>query len=133
MKNYLILALSLSCVFCGIGESSELIPSQNVKIVVFVPESHTDVVRKAMGDAGAGRIGNYDHCSFTIKGIGSWRPLEGAHPASGEVGKISTDVEDRIEAICPKDRLDEVLAAIRKVHPYDKVGFDLYPMLDLAE
>jgi len=51
-----------------------------VKIVVFVPKSHTDVVRKAMGDAGAGEIGNYSHCSYSLDGVSRFLPLEGANP-----------------------------------------------------
>ena len=58
------------------------------KIVVFVPESHTDIVREAMGKAGAGKIGNYTFCSFSSKGIGRFKPEEGAHPAIGEIGKL---------------------------------------------
>lgn len=61
--------------------------SNLVKIVVFVPLTHTDIVRQAIGDAGAGIIGNYSHCSFSSKGTGRYKPLEGAKPAIGEVGK----------------------------------------------
>ena len=57
-----------------------------VKIVVFVPKTHTDNIRQAMGDAGAGKIGNYSHCSYSVDGVGRY-PLEGAHPAIGQVGK----------------------------------------------
>lgn len=76
-----------------------------VKIVVFVPKTHTGMVRKAMGDAGAGRIGNYSHCSFSIDGIGRYKPLEGAHPAIGEVGKFEGVEEERIECVCEKSGL----------------------------
>ena len=62
--------------------------SNNVKIVVSVSECHVDVVRDAIGKAGAGKIGNCDYCSFSIKGIGRFKPGEGAHPAIGEVGKF---------------------------------------------
>lgn len=57
--------------------------SNLLKIVVFVPKSHADVVRQAMGDAGAGRIGLYSHCSYSIDGVGRYKPLEGARPAWG--------------------------------------------------
>src|SRR4030067_928831 len=69
-----------------------------VKIVVFVPETHADAVREAIGKAGAGKIGNYTHCSFSSQGIGRFKPEEGAHPAVGKIGKIESGREERIEA-----------------------------------
>lgn len=104
--------------------------SKNVKIVVFVPESHTDIVREAMGRAGAGKIGNYTHCSFSIKGQGRFRPEEGAHPAIGEVGKFEVVDEERIEVICSREKLKDVLEAIRDAHPYEETATDVYPLED---
>lgn len=101
-----------------------------VKIVVFVPETHADLVRKAMGDVGAGLIGNYSHCTFNIKGVGKYKPLEGAKPFIGEVGKFETVEEERIETVCLKDKAKEVIDAIKKVHPYDEVALDIYPLLN---
>lgn len=100
-----------------------------VKIVITVPQTHTDVVRKALGDAGAGKIGNYSHCSSTEKSVGRFLPLAGAHPAIGQVGKFEEVVEDRIECTCDKAITKEVIAAVRKVHPYEKPTFDIYPLL----
>ena len=102
--------------------------SDNVKIVVFVPESHADVVRTAMGEAGAGRLGNYTSCSFSSKGVGRFKPEEGAHPAIGEVGKMEAVEEERIEVVCERRLLDKVMAAIKKVHPYEEVALDVYPL-----
>lgn len=107
--------------------------SDQVKIVVFVPETHTDIVRKTIGDASAGRIGNYTHCSFSSKGIGRFKPVEGANPAIGEVGKLEEVEEERIEFICPKDKTKEIIAAIKKVHPYEEVALDIYPLLSEEE
>ena len=105
-----------------------------VKIVVFVPETHTGVVRQAMGDTGAGVIGNYSHCSFSSKGVGSFRPLKGANPTmGGVVGKQEEVAEERIEMVCPKDKAKEVIAAIRRVHPYEEVALDIYPLLNEEE
>ncbi len=105
--------------------------SKNLKIVVFVPETHTDVVRKAMGDAGAGVIGNYSHCTFSSKGIGRFRPESGANPHIGEVGKFEEVVEERIETVCPREKLESAIKAIKEVHPYDEVALDVYPLEDL--
>lgn len=101
-----------------------------VKLVVFVPETHADVVRKAMGKAGAGVIGNYSHCSFSIKGVGRFKPLRGAKPAIGEVGNLEEVKEERIETVCPEEKLDRVIAAIKKVHPYEEVAFDIYTLVN---
>lgn len=102
--------------------------SKNVKIVVFAPESHTDIVRDAMDKAGAGKIGNYTYCSFSTKGIGRFKPEQGANPHIGEVGKFEEVAEERIETICPREKLQGVIAAIKEVHPYDEVALDVYPL-----
>ena len=102
--------------------------SKNVKIVVFVPETHTDIVREAMGKAGSGKIGNYSYCSFSSKGIGRFKPEVGANPHIGEVGAFEEVVEERIETICPREKIAEVIAAIKQVHPYDEVALDVYPL-----
>lgn len=104
-----------------------------VKIVVFVPLTHADIVRQAIGDAGAGVIGNYSHCSFSSRGVGRYKPLEGAKPAIGEVGKYQEVEEERVEFVCPKDRVKKVIEAIKKVHPYEEVALDIYPLLDEEE
>jgi len=102
--------------------------SDNVKIVVFVPESHADAVREAMGAAGAGKIGNYTHCSFSSSGMGRFKPEEGAHPAIGSVGIPEVVSEERIEVVCSRNLLGDVVAAIKKVHPYEEVALDIYPL-----
>jgi|SRR3989344_4673688 len=103
---------------------------QKVKIVVYVPETHADAVRKAIGDAGAGKIGNYSHCTFSSGGVGHFLPLDGAHPAIGEVGKMETVNEERIEFVCDKSVLDSVVSAMKLVHPYEEVAYDIYPLLN---
>jgi hypothetical protein len=100
-----------------------------VKLIVFVPKSDSEKVRQAMGDAGAGKIGNYTYCSFTTSGIGRFKPEQGANPAIGEVGKLEEVEEDRIEVACEKNKVSNVMAAIKKVHPYEEVVIDIYPML----
>ena len=101
-----------------------------VKIVLTVPASHADAVRHAMGDAGAGRLGPYGHCSFSARGTGRYVPLPGADPYDGEVGKLSEVEEERIEVTCERSCLQQVLAAIRRVHPYEQPAVDVYPLED---
>lgn len=104
-----------------------------VKIVVFVPKTHTDIVRQAMGDAGAGKIGNYSHRSYSVDGVGRYKPNEGAKPFIGSVGKFEEVEEERIECVCNRDKAKEVIEAMRKVHPYEEVAFDIYPLLTEEE
>jgi len=106
---------------------------KQVKIVVFVPKSHTDIVRKAMGDAGAGKIGNYSHCSYSVDGVGRFLPLEGANPTIGKVGRPEEVQEERVECVCDRNIAKEVIAAMRKVHPYEEVAFDIYPLISEEE
>lgn len=103
------------------------------KIVVFVPPSHADILRKAMGDAGAGVIGNYTHCSFSSIGKGRYIPSQGADPFIGKLGELEEVEEERIETVCEKSKVKDVVAAIRKVHPYEEVAFDIFPIIDESE
>ncbi len=100
-----------------------------VKLVVFVPETHADAVRKAMGDADAGKLGNYSHCSFSTKGTGRFTPLKGADPAIGEVGKPQSVDEERVEIACERGQVAAIIKAIKAVHPYEEIAIDTYPML----
>lgn len=102
--------------------------AKRYKIVVYVPEDHADALREAMGNAGAGKIGNYSYCTFTIKGTGRFKPEEGAHPTIGSVGKLEEVSEDRIETVCEEERLRAVLQAIKDAHPYEEPATDVYPI-----
>ena len=102
--------------------------SKNVKIVVFVPESHTGIVREAIGKVGAGKIGNYTYCSFSSRGVGRFKPEDGAHPSIGEVGELESVQEERIEFVCDRSLAKDVILAIKKVHPYEEVALDVYPL-----
>ena len=102
--------------------------STNVKIVVFVPETHSDAVRVAMGNAGAGKIGNYSNCTFSSKGIGRFKPEVGADPHIGKIGKFEKVAEERIETVCSREKLQEVIKAIKEIHPYDEIALDVYPL-----
>ena len=105
--------------------------SNIVKIVITVPESHADIVGEAMGNAGAGRIGNYTFCSFSSKGSGRFKPGEGAHPNIGEIGKFESVAEERIETICERDKVTDVIKAIKKVHPYEEISLDVWPLEEI--
>ncbi len=105
--------------------------SNNVKIVIFVPESHAETVRDAMGKVGAGKIGNYSFCTFSSRGTGRFKPEQGANPTIGEVGKLEAVEEERIEVVCERTILQDVISAIKAVHPYEEVALDVYPLEDI--
>ena len=99
-----------------------------VKVVVTVPEDNADMLREAIGNAGGGQIGNYTHCSFSVKGVGRFRPEAGANPTIGKVGRFEEVIEERIEVTCEEDQLDNLISAIRRVHPYEEPVIDVYPL-----
>jgi len=103
--------------------------SKTVKLVIFVPKTHANIVREAMGKAGAGLIGDYKHCSFSVKGMGRYVPLPTAHPTIGKIGQLTEVKEERIETVCCRKDLDKIIKAIKKVHPYEEVAFDVYPLV----
>ena len=103
---------------------------ERVKIVVFAPLEAADAVRAALAEAGAGRIGNYDCCSFSSRGIGRFRPLEGADPHIGQHGKVEEVEEERIEVVCDRDLLEGVLARLRAAHPYEEPAYDVYGLIE---
>ena len=103
---------------------------ENVKIVVFVPLTHTDIVREAIGKSGGGIIGNYDACSFSSVGIGRFKPNEKANPHIGKANKLEKVEEERVEFVCPRNKAKFIIKAIKKVHPYEEVALDIYPLLD---
>ncbi len=99
-----------------------------VKLVVFVPETHAEKVRTQIFNAGAGVIGNYDSCSFNIKGSGSFKGNEMSDPFAGEKGKLHFENEIRIETILPVHLKEKVINVMLESHPYEEVAYDLYPL-----
>ncbi|MFA6522899.1 MAG: hypothetical protein WCS85_00840 [Candidatus Peribacteraceae bacterium] len=103
-------------------------------LIVYVPLADAPKVRKALAGAGAGKLGNYDSCSFSSKGIGRFRPLKGAHPVIGQIGKVEEVEEERIEAMVdvPSEKeLHAVIAAMREAHPYEEPAIHVLPMIDV--
>ena len=111
-----------------IGPLSAAGASALSKVAVFVPVSHLAAVREAMAQAGAGRIGAYEECSFGVEGTGTYRPLAGATPYSGTAGRLEQAAEVRLEMIAPRTALSRVLRAMEAAHPYEEVAYDLHPL-----
>jgi hypothetical protein len=104
--------------------------SERVKLVWFAPEDALDVTRAAVFDAGAGRIGEYERCSWYAAGTGTFIGDEASDPTIGERGREERVPELRIETVVPAHRLSEVVAALRAAHPYEEPAYDVYPLLD---
>jgi hypothetical protein len=98
------------------------------KLEIFVPASHMDALREALAEAGAGRVGNYDHCCSVLNVRGYWRPLVGACPYQGRIGQIEEGEECKVEVNCPRDRVRDVLETIRRVHPYEEPVINIIPL-----
>ena len=103
-------------------------PSVSYKLVVFVPEGEVGFVASAAFQAGAGTIGDYDECSFTTSGEGTFLPRQGANPTIGEVGRRESVLEKRLEMVCPAESCDAVLRAIRAAHSYEEPAIDVIPL-----
>ena len=101
------------------------------KWVIYVPPEHAEAVRTAVFGAGAGQIGDYSCCSWSVSGIGQFLPHDGARPAIGTVGQIERLPEDRVEVIAPAGARPAVLAAMRAAHPYEEPAFDVIPLAAL--
>jgi hypothetical protein len=99
------------------------------KLVVFVPEEALDAVRDALFEAGAGRIGDYERCSWYTAGTGTFLGGEGTAPTIGEAGREERVPELRLETVFPAASHDGVVAALRRAHPYEEPAFDVYPLL----
>lgn len=114
----------------GLVNQKILAPKRDTlqKLAVFVPVSHTDAVREAISEAGAGQIGNYSHCTFTLRGQGTFKPNEQANPFIGQANQLERVEEDRLEAIFPAYLQSKIIAAMRAAHPYEEVAFDIYPL-----
>ena len=97
--------------------------------MVFVPEEALDAVRDALFAAGAGRIGDYTRCSWYAAGTGTFLGGEGTDPTVGERGREERVPELRLETVFPSGRQDDVVAALRRAHPYEEPAFDVYERL----
>ena len=98
------------------------------KLVTFVPASHFEQVRQAVFDAGAGHIGNYDSCGFSVDGSGTFRALDGAHPFVGALGTLHTESEIRFETVFPSRMNRQIVAALLNSHPYEEPAFDIFAL-----
>ncbi|HEX2617392.1 MAG TPA: Nif3-like dinuclear metal center hexameric protein [Flavobacteriales bacterium] len=103
-------------------------PGQLRKLAVFAPHAHAEAVRTALFQAGAGRVGAYDECSFDLTGQGTFRGGAGTDPFVGRPGERHTEPETRIEVIYHAPLEKGIVAAMKAAHPYEEVAYDLVPL-----
>ncbi len=101
------------------------------KLAFFVPESHLQAVKDALFAAGAGRIGDYEHCCWQTLGTGQFRPLSGAQPFIGQQGQLEQVPEWKVEMVLADDLVGAVVGALRASHPYEEPAFDLWQLAEL--
>jgi uncharacterized protein YbbK (DUF523 family) len=98
------------------------------KLEIFIPETHLEPLRRALREVDAGHVGNYDCCLSYCPVTGCWRPLEGTSPYLGSVGELSREPELKVEVTVRAARVDETIAAIRRVHPYEEPVINAIPL-----
>ncbi|UJJ30675.1 Nif3-like dinuclear metal center hexameric protein [Halopseudomonas maritima] len=96
------------------------------KLCFFVPASHVEAVKQAVFATGAGRLGDYDCCSWQVLGEGQFRPLAGSQPFIGQQGEVERVAEYRVELLCAADCIEAAIAALRQAHPYEEPAFDVW-------
>jgi len=108
-----------------------LTQSKYFKLKIVLPKEFVEKIKEVLGENGAGKIGNYDYCTYVYPVSGSFRPLAGANPAIGKIGKIEHVDEMVVEVICHEDDLLRVVEAVRMAHPYEEPMIDIIPRLEL--
>lgn len=98
------------------------------KLAFFVPVDHKEAVKNAIFATGAGRIGNYDCCSWEVLGTGQFRALQGSNPFIGQQGIVETVQEYRVELVCEDHLIAAAIAALRSAHPYEEPAFDVWKL-----
>ena len=101
------------------------------KLSYHVPESHLEQTKRALFDAGAGRVGNYDQCCWQCRGEGQFRPLPGSRPFLGRAGTLESVIEYRVELVCDEACVSEAVQALLRAHPYEQPSYDLIRLAEI--
>jgi len=96
------------------------------KLCFYVPESHVEIVKNAVFEQGAGKIGHYDYCCWQTLGTGQYRPLEQSNAFKGTVNTVSREPEYLVEMVCEDTVIDKVIDTLLKVHPYETPAFQAW-------
>ena len=98
------------------------------KLEIFLPETHLDALRQVLTEHDAGHIGRYDSCLSYSRVTGCWRPLAGTDPYLGTPGELCEALELKVEVTCPAARADEIVAAVKRIHPYEEPVINVIPL-----
>ena len=101
-----------------------------VKIAVTIPIDNVNEVREAICKAGAGIIGNYTNCSTSTRSVGTFKPNDEANPYIGKINNLEFVEEEKLEVVCNVDKVKNVIARLREVHPYEEPAIDIIPLID---
>ena len=115
------------CDKIGLANCHVLAPKSDLlrKLIVFCPSTHAAKVRSAICNAGAGEIGDYDHCTFNSIGEGTFRGNKNTNPFVGKQGEVHKETEMKVEAIFPSHLQGKILTAMYQEHPYEEVAYDI--------
>ncbi|RZG79139.1 NGG1p interacting factor NIF3 [Acinetobacter sp. WCHAc060033] len=102
-----------------------------LKLIYYVPESHLESTKLAIFEAGAGGIGNYEHCAWQVLGTGQFKPVKGANPFIGELNTLEQISEWRVETIVTEDKAKSVAQALKASHPYEEPAFEFIQMIEI--
>ncbi|AZP28514.1 MULTISPECIES: NGG1p interacting factor 3 protein, NIF3 [Acinetobacter] len=102
-----------------------------LKLIYYVPDSHLESTKQAIFSAGAGGIGNYEHCAWQVKGIGQFKPIKGADPYIGELGELEQVDEWRVETIVIEENAQAVAKALKASHPYEEPAFEFIQIIEI--
>ena len=102
------------------------------KLVIFVPEQHAELLKQALFDAGAGRVGGYDYCCWQTLGEGQFRPLAGSTPFLGSAGQLEKITEYRLEMVLADEVVETVIEAVYRAHPYEEPAYDCWRLVDFG-
>ena len=103
------------------------------KLCFFVPESHLEMVKEALFDQGAGKIGDYDCCAWQVLGEGQYRPLQDSQPFLGERHKLTKMAEYKVEMVCDDLLIEQVVKTLLHTHPYQQPAYEVYQILTVDE
>jgi dinuclear metal center YbgI/SA1388 family protein len=114
----------------GLINLKVLSPAENVlsKLVIYTPNEYVEQVSQAVFQSGGGAIGEYDQCSFTVEGEGTFRPSKSANPFEGKQGELSRVKEHRLEFLISNHILDQVVSSALQAHPYEEVAYEIYAL-----
>lgn len=101
------------------------------KLTVFIPDNALEQVKSALFAAGAGTIGNYEHCCWQVQGTGQFRPLAGSNPHIGAHDRLEEVDEWRVEMVVATANIAKVIEALKQAHPYETPAYDVVEVLDL--